>query len=166
MFEVLLERCPTVPKIRPHATNSSLLRVLTLTEKKVCCSQIMLHFNTMYYFEELFHFFLWEKFWLPFLLAYYHFSFKLWLLCGCFLTSCLSEFILVLHVLEAKVLNLSRRDVFTLLPNDFNDLFRTWYAPCNKTIYLSLCVRCVRCGILRSVLFCLKIRYFSQDCHA
>lgn len=111
-------------------------------------------------------FFPWEKFWLPFLLAYCHFSFKLWVLCGCFLTSCLSEFILVLHVLEAEVLNLSRGDVFTLLPDDFNDLFGTWYAPCNKMIYLPLCVRCVRCGILRSALFCLKLQYFSHHCHA
>lgn len=65
----------------------------------------------------------------------------------------------MLHISEAKVLNLSREDVFTLLSDDFNDLFRAWYAPYNKIIYLCLYVRY---GILRLVLFCLKAQYFSH----
>lgn len=34
--------------------------------------------------------------------------------------------------------NLSREDVFTLLSDDFNDLFKTRSAPYSKIIYLSM----------------------------
>jgi len=69
----------------------------------------------------------------------------------------------VLHISEAKVINLSRGDVFTLLSDDFDDVFRAQNAPCSKIMYLSLCMRCVSCGILKLVLLCLKIPYFSYD---
>lgn len=48
------------------------------------------------------------------------------------------------------------------MSNDFSDLFRTQYEPCNKIIDLSLRVKYVSCGVLRLAILCLKIQYFSH----
>lgn len=105
-------------------------------------------------------FLIWEKFWRAFLLAYFHIFFKLWL----------PELLLFKHLsfrihfgaayFRGKSAKLSREDVFTLLSDDFNDLFKTWYAPYSKISY-----QCMRCGILWLVVFCLKVQCFSHGCY-